>query len=70
VIDNDSGGANGSRVVWCAWRRSAARWCGGAAALVPEDPTDGGGAHGGDPQSGCGDDGADGGAEKPVTPDP
>jgi hypothetical protein len=26
----------------------------------------GGGAHGGDPQSGCGDDGA----EKPVTPDP
>jgi hypothetical protein len=31
---------------------------------------DGGGAHGDDTQSGCGDDDADGGAEKPVTPDP
>jgi hypothetical protein len=29
-----------------------------------------GGAHGGDPQSGCGDDGAGAGAEKPVMPDP
>ena len=39
---------------------------GGATALAPNDPTDGGGAHDDDPQSGCG----DGGAKKPVTPDP
>ena len=43
---------------------------GGAAALAPNDPTDGGGAHDDDPQSGCGDGSADGGAKKPVTPDP
>jgi hypothetical protein len=34
-----------------------AQWCGG-------------GTYGGDPQSGCSDDGAGGGAEKAVTPDP
>jgi hypothetical protein len=38
--------------------------------LAPEDPTDGSSAHGGDPQSGCSDDGTGGGAEKPVVPDP
>jgi hypothetical protein len=42
----------------------------GAAVLAPEDIRDGGGARGGDPRSGYGDDDTDGGAEKPVTPDP
>jgi hypothetical protein len=62
VIGDDSGDANGSKTAWCAQRRdgAAARW------LSAVRSTDGGGAHGGDPQSGCGDDGA----EKPVTPDP
>jgi hypothetical protein len=61
VIGDDSGGANGSKAVWCARRRSR---------LAPEDPTDGSDTYSGDPQSRCGDDGAGGGAEKPVTPDP
>jgi hypothetical protein len=63
VIGDVSGGANGSRAA-AVWQR------GGAAVLAPEDPTDGCDAHGGDPQSGRGDDGAGGGAENPVTPDP
>ena len=43
---------------------------GGAATLARGDPADGGGAHDDDLQPSCGDDGAGGGAEKPVTPDP
>jgi hypothetical protein len=62
VIGDDSGGANGSKAVWCARRRRSR--------LAPEDPTDGSDAYSGDPQSRRGDDGAGGGAEKPVTPDP
>jgi hypothetical protein len=47
---------------------ATARWRGDAVAswLSAVRSTDGGGAHGDDPQSSCGDDGA----EKPVTPDP
>jgi hypothetical protein len=58
VIGDISGDANGSRAVRLG------------SDLPAEDPTDGGGAHGDDPQSGCGDDGTGGGAQKSVTPDP